>query len=254
MPRFDYMGSGNKKEKPQADGMEKKAGRRRSISFGGLGTREKLPVKRTINLAEIGVKKTDPKAVAAGLILIVLGTFLFSKFLVTDRLAAMFRAESEVTRLRTELNQQYARIKSFGDIEDEYAHYTYAGMTEEELSLVDRSDVIQMLENELGKENTAIAWSLSGNVLTLTATGSDLQEINRLARRMETYDVVNMCSVTNAVKEDVKVQQKTDAASGNVPDAAVGQKIVRANITAYLQQKTQEQQETQEQQATQEKQ
>ena len=236
MPKFEFSASGRSANGPErGQGANPKSILSRQISLGGAGRGKKLPVKRSINLAEVGVRKTNPVSAAAAIVLIVLAACLFSKFLVTDRLYAMFRAQGEAARLQAELQEEYARINAYGDIEREYAHYTYSGMTKEELSLVDRSQVIQMLENELGKDNTATAWSLSGNVLTLTATGSDLQEINMLARRLETYSLVNMCSVTEAVKEEVK--DKTPAVITTEGDtvSAQGQKIVRANITAYLQ-------------------
>lgn len=217
------------------DSGEKRSFLSRPVSLGNLGRGKNLPVKRTINLAEIGVRKTDPKVAAGGIILIILAAAVFSKFLVTDRLFTVFHAQNEATRLQQELDRQYARISSYGEIENEYAHYTYSGMTEEELSLVDRSEIIQMLEKELGKDNTATVWSLSGNVLTLTATGKDLQEINLLAGRLETYDVVNMCSVTEAVKEETKGASVKAASNASAAPDTGEEAIVRANITAYLQ-------------------
>ena len=196
--------------------------------------RGRLPVKRTINLAEIGVQRMDPRAAAAGIILIVIAAVLFSKFLVTDRLYAMFRAEGEAKRLQTELDLQYAKISSYGELEDEYAHYTFSGMTREELSLVDRSKVIHIVEKELGTDNSADSWALAGNVMTVTVTGKDLQEVNQLARRLESYDLVNMCTVTTAVKEEVKTT-RGNAAGGNQAVPAEGDRIVRASIIVYLQ-------------------
>ena len=71
----------------------------RSISLG----RGKMPSKRTINLAQIGVERIDPKLAAAGIILIILAAALFSKFLVVDRLMAMYRANSEVRQMQIAL-------------------------------------------------------------------------------------------------------------------------------------------------------
>ncbi|MDO4417073.1 MAG: hypothetical protein Q4C02_02205 [Eubacteriales bacterium] len=214
----------------------------KSAKEGGFRVRPvrgKLPVKRTINLAEIGVERIDPRAAAAGIILIVIAAVLFSKFLVTDRLYAMFRAQGQAKSLQTELDAQYAKIQAYGNIEDEYAHYTFSGMTKEELSLVERSKVIHIVERELGNENSASSWTLSGNILTVTVTGKDLQEVNQLARRLETYDLVNMCTVTTAVKEDLNAKKMTSARAAEVVTDEEG-KIVRANIIAYLQNEPEE--------------
>ena len=147
--------------------------------------RGRMPSKRTINLAQIGVERIDPKLATAGIILIVLVAALFSKFFVVDRLTAMYRANSEVRQLQRDLDAEYSRIAGFGGLEEEYAHYTYAGMTQEELSLVDRAQIINMIQKETENADNEIAWSVTGNILTLTVAGRDLQEINQIARGLE---------------------------------------------------------------------
>ena len=198
----------------------------RSISLG----RGKMPSKRTINLAQIGVERIDPKLAAAGIILIILAAALFSKFLVVDRLMAMYRANSEVRQMQIALESEYSRIAGFGGLEEEYAHYTYAGMTQEELSLVDRAQIINMIQRETENADNEISWSVSGNILTLTVAGRDLQEINMIARRLESYDLVDTCTVTTATKEDAqRIRSST---------VIYGDNVVRANITVYLRSET----------------
>lgn len=198
----------------------------RSISLG----RGKMPSKRTINLAQIGVERIDPLLAAAGIILIIMAAALFSKFLVVDRIAAMYRANREVRQLQTELEAEYSRIAGFGGLEEEYAHYTYAGMTPEELSLVDRAQIINMIQRETENAYNEVSWSVTGNILTLTVAGRDLQEINQIARRLEGYDLVDTCTVTTATKEDVQRARSSTEIYGN--------NVVRANITVYLRSET----------------
>lgn len=198
----------------------------RSISLG----RGKMPSKRTINLAQIGVERIDPKLAATGIILIILAAALFSKFLVVDRLMAMYRANSEVQQMQTNLEAEYSRIAGFGGLEEEYAHYTYAGMTQEELSLVDRAQIINMIQRETENADNEISWSVSGNILTLTVAGRDLQEINMIARRLEGYDLVDTCTVTTATKEDAQRARSSTEVYGD--------NVVRANITVYLRSET----------------
>ena len=149
---------------------------------------------------------------------------------MVDRLTAMYRANSEVRQLQRDLDAEYSRIAGFGGLEEEYAHYTYAGMTQEELSLVDRAQIINMIQKETENADNEIAWSVTGNILTLTVAGRDLQEINHIARRLEEYDLVDSCTVTMATKEDV---QRTRSSA-----EIYGDNVVRANITVYLQSET----------------
>ena len=183
----------------------------------------KIPVKRTINLASAGVKKMNMKAAVIGIVLIIAAAVLFSKFAVVDRLIAMNRANSRTAQMQKELTEGYAKIASYGDVETEYAHYTLADMTDEELSLVSRTDIVSMIEKEVPGEETAVSWSVRGNVLTLNVYGESLQEFNRLARNLEKYDIVSLCTVTTAVMDDKEAQELAEAGK------------VRANITVYLQ-------------------
>lgn len=212
----------------------------RNMAVGAAASRGKLPTKRTINFAQVGLKKTNVKGAVAGVILILIAAGVFGKFAVADRLAAMTRADQETQRLQGLLEQQYARIASFEGLEEEYAHYTISGMTDEELSLVDRAKVIDMIEKETDITESSTSWSLTGNILTLTVTGNTLQDINMLARNLEKYDLVNTCSVTNAVKEEVK-QSTTINANGTVTETKI---LVRANIVAYLEEPEKEGEET----------
>ena len=198
----------------------KKTGKKKII-------RGKMPQKRSINLALVGVERIDPKLALAGSLIVLLLAAMFSKFLVADRLAAMYRENAQVEALRTQLSQEYDKVASFGSIADEYAHYTYSGMTEEELSLVDRADVIRMIKEGTENNREVESWSLRGNVVTLTVSGRDLQEINQLARRLEQFDLVNTCTVTAASKEEIQAQGSSGPEDGS--------SVVRANIIVFLQ-------------------
>ena len=194
-----------------------------------------MPQKRSINLALVGVERIDPKLALAGSLIVLLLAAMFSKFLVADRLAAMNRESAQVAALRTQLSQEYDKVASFGSIADEYAHYTYSGMTEEELSLVDRADVIRMIKEGTENNREVESWSLRGNVVTLTVSGRDLQEINQLARRLEQFDLVNTCTVTAASKEEIQAQGSSGPEDGS--------SVVRANIIVYLQNEEAEEEE-----------
>ena len=198
----------------------KKTGKKKII-------RGKMPQKRSINLAPVGVERIDPKLALAGSLIVFLLAAMFSKFLVADRLAAMYRENDHVAALRAQLSQEYDKVAAFGSIADEYAHYTYSGMTEEELSLVDRADVIRMIKEGTENNREVESWSLRGNVVTLTVSGRDLQEINQLAIRLEQFDLVNTCTVTAASKEDIQAQGSSGQEDGS--------SIVRANIIVFLQ-------------------
>ena len=116
--------------------------------------RGRLPVKRTINLATVGEKPVNPFIAVPAIVLIVVAAALFSKIAVIDRMVKVSQAQAEVSYLQSQIDAGYERIESFGELVEEYAHYTYSGMTEEELQRVDRDDVMEMLFGEKVVVNT----------------------------------------------------------------------------------------------------
>ena len=125
------------------------AAKRAPARQGKKAIRGRMPTKRSINLVLVDENKISWKKAIPGIAIIVVLAVLFSKFLVADRLVAMSQAAGRAARLRSNLNSALELVNSFGDVEDKYAHYTYAGMTRDELSLVDRTQVLQLVGDAL---------------------------------------------------------------------------------------------------------
>ena len=186
-------------------------------------TRGRMPNKTSINFATIGVKRTRWWLVVLAAILIAAAAFAIGKFLVYDRLMEVYAAETEATRAHTELQECYGRIASYGELNDLYAHYTYSGMTKEELARVDRVDVLELLENVIFPRTEVFDWTLRGNTLTLKIEGKTLQEINETVQQLLAQDIVDYCEVNTAA---------TDTLASR--DLLVDPDKVTADIVVYL--------------------
>lgn len=129
-----------------ADNSKPVKGKRRPKNKARRG---KFPVKRSINLILIDEKKINPFKAALGIVIIIALAFAFGKFLVMDRLNALSDAEQKAARLKEQLEQALADAQTIDVIEDTYAHYTMAGMTQAELGLVDRTRILELVKNIL---------------------------------------------------------------------------------------------------------
>lgn len=186
-----------------------------------------LPQKRTINLIGIGQTTIEMKMAVPGIIIIILAALLFSKFAVVNRLIAVSEANSRVSLIQEQLDLGYAKIESYGDMTEAYAHYTYSGMTPEELGRADRMEVLQLLEEIVLPRVDIDFWSISGNQMTLSITGSALQQINLIVQRLEVEELVDYCTVTTAATKDNTQMIGSDT-------------DVTAQITIYLKDATEE--------------
>ncbi len=188
--------------------------------------RGRLPVKRTINLATVGEKPVNPFIAVPAIVLIVVAAALFSKIAVIDRMVKVSQAQAEVSYLQSQIDAGYERIESFGELVEEYAHYTYSGMTEEELQRVDRDDVMEMLQRVVLPEAQVETWTLVGNELNLPITDTTLQKINLLVQQLNQEPMVDFCTVSTAATNDRNGSQVVSDANARVT----------AQVTVYLKQ------------------
>lgn len=175
---------------------------------GTKGIRGRIPTKRSINLVLVTEKKINIPKALFGILAIVALAGLFSKFLVIDRLTAMSQASSEAAQKKAEAAQYYEILKSYEGIEDTYAHYTYDGMTQEELNLVDRARILSLVGKIFEEEKITTTWSVTGNVLNLEMGADSLQKLNRMAKRLENSPIVESCTITTANKVERKESDK----------------------------------------------
>lgn len=174
---------------------------KKSIKSRKIG-RGQLPVKRSINLVGANKKQIDPKLALPGIVIILIFAFLIGKFAVADRLVDMYREQMKASELQAQIDEGYRKIASFGELAEQYSHYTYSGMTEDELDRRDRVEVIDMIRRVVVPRTRLNAWTISDNILDLTVTGSSLQEINLMAERLSDEEIVDFCTVATASTND----------------------------------------------------
>ena len=183
--------------------------------------RGKLPVKRSINLALVGQKKTRVSTAILAIILILVVAAAFSKYFVMDRFAEVEREQRKVRDLRNELSAANAKLDSFGELNETYAHYTFSDMTAEEMRRVERSDVVELIERVVLPAAELNSWDIKQNQLTLNVTLDTLQDTNMLAQILNEEDMVEFATVKNAVTNELTKEDKAseDGKSGKADKA-----------------------------------
>lgn len=132
---------------------KKKQPARKSVK---KGIRSRMPTKRSINLILIDENKVSlPKAIL-GIIVIVALAAVFSKFMVIDRLQEMSEASGRVAGIKGDIAAAESQLSQYGDVESVYAHYTLADMTPQELGMVDRVRVLELVGTILPAGETAL--------------------------------------------------------------------------------------------------
>ena len=171
----------------------------KDVSFGST-MRGKMPTKTSINLVP---KKESFLSTKKGVTTTVLGVLLvlvLAFLLIVRPIMGLVAANNRVKDLTAQLDEVNNTIMANSELEEEYAHYTYEGFTDEEMSRVDRVKVMQLVQNNLIKGGVARSWDLSGNVMVLEVTGASLSELNQIAAGLERDPIVERCVINNANK------------------------------------------------------
>lgn len=156
------------------------------------------PVKRTMNLVIREKTWSSPSRVLPILALIVALAVLFSKFAVADRLAQVSRAQAQVGQLRQQIVQLQSAYADYGQVEEEYRRYSYGSLTESELALADRLQVLDLLEEKLMPAAQVKNLAAGGNSLSLTLAGITLEQASSLVADLENSDIVDAVAVYTA--------------------------------------------------------
>ena len=179
--------------------------------------------KKQINLALAGQKKKHYFVAIPAIGAIVVAAGVIGKVAVADRLVKMSEAQSAASELQKQVDDITAYIDSFGDLQETYAHYTYQGLNADELSYLNRPEVLQLMKNVIFPKVTVSSWSVSGNQLTLPVTGENLSDINSLVQELEQDPIVDYCNVMTAVTDSNSTDENGNPVSS---DTVTGQIIV----------------------------
>ena len=184
-----------------------------------------LPTKRSINLASIEQKKTDLKKAVPAFIIVIVAAILFSKFAVIDRMVKMNEAEAAEAAAQRAVDAGYDKIDSFGELTETYAHYTYSGMTDEEMKKINRIEAIDLVRDVVLPKADVEEFKIEGNKLILTFFDRDLRSANLIAQELMLEDNVEYCTVNQVYTND-------RALLGYV--ASIDGDFVVVQITVYL--------------------
>lgn len=160
----------------------------------------KIPTKNFINIQLVKKQTFSFKKNWPILVIIIVLALVVCKFFVFDRIFSVAKEANHVATMQNELSVANSQIAQLGDLEDEYAHYTISGMTEEELSRVDRVAAMKLIEEAFLGGNISRSWNLTGNVMTLQVSGPSLSELNDLASELELNPIVEQCVISSADK------------------------------------------------------
>ena len=143
------------------------------------------PNKQYINILD-GMKSDENRTLEILIFIIFLiALAAFTKFGVIDKISEASAAEAaynEVQRQITELKEQNA---DYDKVKKDYSHYGLGYLDDTEILLVDREDVLDLLDKYVLKNADIKTVNVTDNTVTLTVEKTRLNAISSIVKELE---------------------------------------------------------------------
>lgn len=166
-----------------------------------LSQKDKKPVyptKTTINLLTVDhAAQSRGRDIALFVVALVL-IAAFAKFGVADVLSDAAASAGKLSDAQAQLSQLEAGNADYALLQDEYAAYTKTGMTEEEQTYADRSDVLAVLQDTVENAASLQMVTVKGNAVSLQFTSTTLDDASNVVAALEDNPLVQSVSMSTA--------------------------------------------------------
>ncbi len=153
-------------------------------------------------------------AIAIPLIVAVIALAgLFGKFGVYDRFVTLDKETRKIKQLEDQLSEQNGQIEALKAVSDEYSHYTWNTLSEEERNRVSRLEVMQLVDFIEKQGANVNYFNLTGSDLLITVNTKNLENVSALMKSLDEQEIVASTSMVSAktIDEEEKTNSTVDA-------------------------------------------
>ncbi|WP_408069806.1 pilus assembly protein PilM [Butyrivibrio sp. JL13D10] len=198
-----------------------------NVTYGSVGILLSDAIGAATNgdMAVAGEKKIVRKRIIFAIVAAVLVLLAaLGKFGIYDRLKVLNNERSKAKALESEIAERMKAITNSDDLSDEYAHYSWDQLNDEEKNRIRRLETTKLIDL-IGQQGMKVKYvSLSGEVLVVDLLANNLDSVSRLSSLLSEEEIVENCSVTSA--KTIEDELRNDIGAGN--------NNVTAQIKVYL--------------------
>ena len=177
------------------------------------------PVKRSMNLYYKPDRTTKPATIALYVLFVLVCLLGLSKFLVYDVWMETHQAREALTAAEEQLSGVMLELTDYNEVKERYSRYS---ATDEERALVDRMEILALLDEAVGTTAAMDTVSISGGTVQLQFSGVTLAQTAQIVKALEASPIVAGTEVSTA-----STTQEGAPADGSA--------TVQASILIYLQ-------------------
>lgn len=162
--------------------------------------------KRTMNFARHESTLNLKKVAIVMLVIVVLGG-VFAKFAVLDQLAKKTAAYADLSAAQDRLAAINIRMTKYNEVKAEYDRYGTGRMDEEEVSTVERTAMLNIIESVIMPNAVIGQIQASGNVAEVVLHGIDPAAASELVAALEKDELVADVLVNHAESNAIDPDQ-----------------------------------------------
>jgi len=136
------------------------------------------------------------------ILLLAIAIPVFVKMGFLDPLEEKNRAYNQLAAKQEQLVSVQSRMGDFEQLSRDYGRYSYGLMNDSEINLVNRMDVLNLLEKEIASKASIENFAVNNNVLTMNIYGVTLEQASTIVNRLESNALVSQASVNSANASD----------------------------------------------------
>ena len=190
------------------------------------GGRNLYPQKRSMNLYVKERSVNSPSTVITTAVILAIFIALFTRIGVLDRLDKVRQLRQSVNDEKQELALLEEQLTDFDEVKEKYQRYTDHYLSDEELELVDRGEIISIVEKNVMSIGTCPSITIRGNSVSLVVQVSSLDEVATVREKLEACGKVRDVIVYTANWSESNVY----VSYGEVLEDEAPKSFVQANI------------------------
>ena len=154
-----------------------------------------VPTKRTMNLYFKPDRTTRPATVALYVLFVLVVLLGLSKVLVYDLWMEVDGARSALSAVEARLDGVMEELADYPGVKEKYQRYS---ATDEERELIDRMEVLALLDEAMGSTGQLSSVAASGQVVQVQFKRVTLAQTAEIVRRLEASPLVERTTVNTA--------------------------------------------------------
>lgn len=153
------------------------------------------PTKRTMNLYFKPDRTTRPATVALYVLFVLVVLLGLGKVLVYDLWAEVDRARTALSAAEAQVAAEMAELAGYDEVRERYQRYS---ATDEERELIDRMEVLDLLDRAVGSAGELSSVGMSGRMVQVQFSAVTLAQTADIVKSLEASDIVESTTVNTA--------------------------------------------------------